>query len=56
MSKILDSLGHQWKQPILNISSLIYNLKLLLKDEENNKDKFELIQEAEFELKIYLKF
>ena len=51
MSKILDSLGHQWKQPILNISSLIYNLKLLLKDEENNKDKFELIQEAEFELK-----
>lgn len=51
MSKILDSLGHQWKQPILNISSLIYNLKLLLKDEENNKDKFELIQETEFELK-----
>ena len=51
MPKILDSLGHQWKQPILNISSLIYNLKLLLKDEENNKDKFELIQEAEFELK-----
>ncbi len=51
MSKILDSLGHQWKQPILSISSLIYNLKLLLKDEENNKDKFELIQETEFELK-----
>ena len=51
MSKILDSLGHQWKQPILNISSLIYNLKVILKDEENSKNKLELIQKTEFELK-----
>ena len=51
MPKILDSLGHQWKQPILNISSLIYNLKLILKDEDNNKNKLELIRETEFELK-----
>lgn len=51
MSKIIDSLGHQWKQPILNISSLIYNLKVIIKNEENSKDKLELIQQTEFELK-----
>ena len=51
MPKILDSLGHQWKQPILNISSMIYNLKMIIKNEENSKDKLELIQQTEFELK-----
>lgn len=51
MLKIIDSLGHQWKQPILNISSLIYNLKVIIKNEENSKDKLELIQQTEFELK-----
>jgi aerotaxis receptor len=51
MSKILDSLDYQWKQPILSISSLIYNLKTIIKNEENSKDKLELIQQTEFELK-----
>lgn len=54
MSKILDSLGHQWKQPILNISALIYNLKVIIKNEENNKitnNKLEIIKQTEFELK-----
>ena len=51
MSKILDSLDYQWKQPILSISSLVYNLKMIIKNEENSKDKLELIQQIEFELK-----
>ena len=51
MSKILDSLDYQWKQPILGISSLVYNLKMIIKNEENSKDKLELIQQIEFELK-----
>ena len=51
MSKILDSLDYQWKQPILSISSLIYNLKTIIKNEKNSKDKLELIQQTEFELK-----
>ncbi len=54
MSKILDSLGHQWKQPILDISSLIYNLKVIIKNEESTKtsnNKLEIIKQTEFELK-----
>lgn len=51
MSKILDSLGHQWKQPILNISALLYKLKITAVSEENSKDKLDLIQQTEFELK-----
>ena len=54
MSKILDSLGHQWKQPILDISSLIYNLKVIIKNEENSKTtdkKLGIIEQTEFELK-----
>lgn len=54
MPKILDSLGHQWKQPILGISSLIYNLKVIMKNEENSKitnNKLEIIKQIEFELK-----
>ena len=51
MSKILDSLDYQWKQPILSISSLVYNLKTIIKNEEKSKDKLELIQQTEFELK-----
>ena len=51
MPKILDSLDYQWKQPILGISSLVYNLKMIIKNEENSKDKLELIQQIEFELK-----
>ena len=54
MSKILDSLGHQWKQPILDISSLIYNLKVIIKNEKNSEtlnNKLEIIKQTEFELK-----
>lgn len=54
MSKIIDSLGHQWKQPILNISALIYNLKVSIKNDENSKttnNKLEIINQIEFELK-----
>jgi signal transduction histidine kinase len=54
MSKILDSLGHQWKQPILDISSLIYNLKVIIKNEKSSEtlnNKLEIIKQTEFELK-----
>jgi aerotaxis receptor len=51
MSKILDSLGHQWKQPILSISSLLYNLKIIISNEEKNQNKLELIKQTQIELK-----
>ncbi len=54
MSKILDSLGHQWKQPILDISSLIYKLKVIIENEKNSEtlnNKLEIIKETEFELR-----
>lgn len=51
MSKILDSLGHQWKQPILSISSLLYNLKVIISNEEKNQNKLELIKQTQIELK-----
>jgi signal transduction histidine kinase len=44
-------LGHQWKKPILNISSVLDNLKTIIKNEEKNKDKLELIKQTESELK-----
>ena len=36
---------------VLFIIISLYNLKVILKDEENSKNKLELIQKTEFELK-----
>lgn len=52
MSKILDSITHQWKNPILNISSELFKLKLKVNKNDVDKSKILTIHDKiENELK-----
>ncbi len=52
MSKILDSLSHQWKQPTLKISGELYKLKSKIKNDVIDKEKLSSIHKnIEVELK-----
>lgn len=52
MSKILDSITHQWKNPILNISSELFKLKLKVNKNDIDKSKVLMIHDKiENELK-----